>query len=94
VVDKATKAIAPETSEPSSSGNDPRPAPDVVRLADTVRQYQWFHSIDLGRGVVTPGVKSPAVHALEAAAHALEAAAFFDPIKIEGLGLRRVRPPP
>jgi tRNA (mo5U34)-methyltransferase len=46
-------------------------------LADTVRQYPWFHSIDLGHGIVTPGAKSPAVHAAEAAA-------FFDPIKMEG----------
>jgi tRNA (mo5U34)-methyltransferase len=46
-------------------------------LADAVRRYQWFHSIDLGNGIVTPGVKSPAVHKIEAAA-------FFDPIRMEG----------
>jgi tRNA (mo5U34)-methyltransferase len=46
-------------------------------LAEAVRQYQWFHSIDLGNGIVTPGAKSAAVHKIEATA-------FFDPIQMEG----------
>ena len=49
----------------------------MVGLAETVRQYRWFHSIDLGNGIITPGAKSPAVHKIEAAA-------FFDPIQMEG----------
>jgi tRNA (mo5U34)-methyltransferase len=50
---------------------------DTNSLAERVKQYFWFHSIDLGNGVVTPGTKSPEIHASEAAA-------FFDPIKMSG----------
>jgi SAM-dependent methyltransferase len=46
-------------------------------LAEKVRQYAWFHSIDVGQGVITPGGKTPDVHAIEAAA-------FFDPIDMTG----------
>jgi SAM-dependent methyltransferase len=47
-------------------------------IADKVEKYPWFHSIDLGHGIVTPGTgKSLAIHAAESAA-------FFDPIKMEG----------
>jgi len=45
-------------------------------LAEAVARYQWFHSIDLGGGVITPGDKSLDIHRKEAAA-------FFDPVKIE-----------
>lgn len=37
-------------------------------LASRVEEYRWFHSIDLGGGVVTPGCKSPVICAAEAAA--------------------------
>jgi hypothetical protein len=42
-----------------------------------VRQFHWFHSIDLGYGVITPGSKSPAIHQAEYAA-------FFDPGEFRG----------
>jgi len=42
-----------------------------------VRQFHWFHSIDLGYGVITPGSKSPAIHQAEYAA-------FFDPVEFRG----------
>lgn len=34
----------------------PMPAPDQSDLAARVRQLVWYHSIDLGNGVVTPGL--------------------------------------
>src|SRR5262249_48378881 len=37
----------------------------------------WFHSIDLGGGVVTPGQKAPIQHEREAAA-------FFDRVELSG----------
>jgi hypothetical protein len=42
-------------------------------LAQLVSQYIWFHSIDLGGGVVTPGMKTLDIHKVEYAA-------FFDPV--------------
>jgi tRNA (mo5U34)-methyltransferase len=48
-----------------------------VELAERVREFYWFHSIDLGHGIVTPGAKSPAVHQAEFAA-------FFDPVELSG----------
>ena len=50
---------------------------DTKSIAERVKQFPWFHSIDLGNGIVTPGSKSPEIHAQEAAA-------FFDPIRMEG----------
>jgi len=50
---------------------------DRDALAEKVRQFFWFHSIDLGNGIVTPGAKSPAVHGIERAA-------FFDPVELTG----------
>jgi tRNA (mo5U34)-methyltransferase len=50
---------------------------DTSAISEKVREYFWFHSIDLGNGTVTPGKKSPEIHAAEAAA-------FFDPIEIKG----------
>jgi tRNA (mo5U34)-methyltransferase len=47
------------------------------QLAEEVREYYWFHSIDLGGGVVTPGAKSPRQHQYEAAA-------FFDRVELVG----------
>lgn len=44
---------------------------------DRIAQYPWFHSIDLGNGLVTPGTKTPAVHAVEVPA-------FFGPIDLVG----------
>jgi tRNA (mo5U34)-methyltransferase len=49
----------------------------VNEITEKVSQYPWFHSIDLGCGIVTPGRKSPAIHAAESAA-------FFDPVNMEG----------
>ena len=46
-------------------------------LAEAVAGHYWFHSIDLGDGVVTPGVKSLELQAKESAA-------FFDPIDVAG----------
>jgi tRNA (mo5U34)-methyltransferase len=46
-------------------------------LAERVRQILWFHSIDLGHGIVTPGSKSPAIHRAEYAA-------VFDPVELSG----------
>jgi tRNA (mo5U34)-methyltransferase len=46
-------------------------------LAEAVARYKWFHSIDLGGGVITPGIKAPEIHRKETAA-------FFGPVKIEG----------
>lgn len=60
-------------SRPTKSSNDL----DKAMLVESVRQFYWFHSIDLGHGVVTPGAKSLAVHQAEFAA-------VFDPIKVAG----------
>jgi tRNA (mo5U34)-methyltransferase len=46
-------------------------------LAQVVAQYPWFHSIDLGNGVVTKGDKT--LDMLK-----FESAAFFDPIDLNG----------
>jgi len=46
-------------------------------LAEQVGRLHWFHSIDLGGGIVTPGVKSLDVHRAEHAA-------FFDPVDVRG----------
>jgi tRNA (mo5U34)-methyltransferase len=51
-----------------------------MSLAETVSKFEWFHSIDLGGGVVTKGVKSLDVHAKEASA-------FFDPIAMDGVSV-------
>jgi tRNA (mo5U34)-methyltransferase len=50
---------------------------DRETLAQKVTQIPWFHSVDLGHGIVTPGTKSPAIHRAECAA-------FFDPVKLAG----------
>ena len=50
---------------------------DRETLAKRVRELRWFHSIDLGHGIVTPGVKSLAIHQVEYTA-------FFDPVEIRG----------
>jgi tRNA (mo5U34)-methyltransferase len=46
-------------------------------LAQAVAQYPWFHSIDLGNGVVTKGDKP--LDMIQ-----FECAAFFDPIDLKG----------
>ena len=53
---------------------------DSKSLSEAVKQYPWFHSIDLGNGVVTPGTKTLEIHARESAA-------IFDPIKMEGVSV-------
>ena len=50
---------------------------DLAALEQQVRQIPWFHSIDLGNGIVTPGQKPPDVHRIEYAA-------IFDPVDISG----------
>jgi tRNA (mo5U34)-methyltransferase len=47
------------------------------QLAQEVSRYPWFHSIDLGGGVATPGGKAPHQHERESAA-------FFDRVKLFG----------
>jgi tRNA (mo5U34)-methyltransferase len=49
----------------------------AAELLAQVQRYFWFHSIDLGNGVVTPGKKSPKV--LRA-----EADAIFGPLDLRG----------
>jgi tRNA (mo5U34)-methyltransferase len=46
-------------------------------IAAEVGKYFWFHSIDLGGGIVTPGTKTPDIHRLESAA-------FFDSVELSG----------
>ena len=46
-------------------------------LASEVLRHYWWHSIDLGNGVVTPGCKSPEKHAEECRN-------YFDPIDLSG----------
>lgn len=53
---------------------------DVAELRSQVANHTWFHSIDLGQGVVTPGSKSTSVLAKEAAA-------FFDSVALGGRSL-------
>jgi len=50
---------------------------DRETLAERVRQIQWFHSIDLGHGIISPGSKSLAIHRAEYSA-------FFDPVELSG----------
>lgn len=49
-------------------------------LADRVNSYIWFHSIDLGNGIITPGNKS-------IADHKREIELFFGPIDLTGKSL-------
>jgi tRNA (mo5U34)-methyltransferase len=37
----------------------------IPSLAERVAEFYWWHSIDLGQGIVTPGMKTPAVMSLE-----------------------------
>jgi tRNA (mo5U34)-methyltransferase len=57
--------------------NAPKMKFDAGTLQEHVRRTPWFHSIDLGYGVVTPGAKHPAVHRKEYAA-------IFDPVDVRG----------
>jgi tRNA (mo5U34)-methyltransferase len=50
---------------------------DAAALRERVSRTPWFHSIDLGHGIVTPGAKPPAVHQKEYAA-------IFDPVEVRG----------
>jgi tRNA (mo5U34)-methyltransferase len=52
-------------------------ATEIDTLREKVRQTRWFHSIDLGHGIVTPGGKSPDIHRTECAV-------FLDPIELHG----------
>jgi tRNA (mo5U34)-methyltransferase len=57
--------------------NSPKMKFDPAALEERVRRTPWFHSIDLGNGIVTPGGKTPAVHQKEYAA-------IFDPVDMRG----------
>ena len=46
-------------------------------LSSEISRYFWWHSIDLGGGIVTPGVKTPAFHRQESST-------FFDRVQISG----------
>jgi len=37
----------------------------ISSLAERVAEFYWWHSIDLGQGIVTPGTKTPAIMSLE-----------------------------
>lgn len=50
---------------------------DPAALEQRVSQIPWFHSIDLGNGIVTPGEKPLAIHQTEYAA-------IFDPVDLRG----------
>jgi tRNA (mo5U34)-methyltransferase len=67
----------PATSAPPSARHEPSldgPARDLLERA---KAYYWFHSIDLGDGVITPGSKS--VDLLRA-----ESNAIFGPLDLRG----------
>jgi tRNA (mo5U34)-methyltransferase len=57
--------------------NAPKMKFDPAALRERVGQTPWFHSLDLGNGVVTPGAKPPAVHQKEYAA-------IFEPVDVRG----------
>lgn len=48
-----------------------------MTLRDVVASHYWWHSIDLGGGVVTPGQKTPAIMSAEIAA-------VFGPLDLRG----------
>jgi tRNA (mo5U34)-methyltransferase len=50
---------------------------DLAALEQRVRKIWWFHSIDLGNGIVTPGQKSAEIQRTESAA-------IFDPVDLRG----------
>jgi len=49
----------------------------MMDIEERVNSIKWFHSMDLGHGLITRGRKSLAVLAQEERA-------IFDPVKIEG----------
>jgi hypothetical protein len=68
---------------------------DSNEIANRVGQYFWFHSIDLGNGIVTPGLKSPEIHAKEATAifdETFELARSVLGLDVESLGRPRSLP--
>ena len=60
-----------------SNADPPSPIFDSAALEQRVREIPWFHSIDLGNGVVTPGKKPQRVHKTEYTA-------IFDPVDVRG----------
>jgi hypothetical protein len=36
-----------------------------TELAAEIARYKWFHSIDLGGGIVTPGAKTLDIHRID-----------------------------
>lgn len=49
----------------------------IEEIKTAVQKHSWWHSIDLGNGIVTPGSKSPEIHKVEFEA-------LFGPIEISG----------
>jgi tRNA (mo5U34)-methyltransferase len=70
-------------SSPAKLPNPGFPLREIDGLAESIRSYPWFHSINLGDGIVTPGVKT--LYAL-----AKEGAAVFDPLNLRGRSLMDV----
>jgi tRNA (mo5U34)-methyltransferase len=66
-----------QTAEPEPSRSEPPLEGPAAELLARAKQYYWFHSIDLGNGVITPGSKSPDV--LRA-----EGEAIFGPLDLRG----------
>jgi tRNA (mo5U34)-methyltransferase len=53
----AAERLHPENANPPGLCYDPPPHPDDLReLRRRVLGRRWFHTIDLGRGLVTPGI--------------------------------------
>ena len=50
-----TRDAAPEPRTASGQGDAAGPPRDLERLLEEVRAIRWWHRIDLGNGIVTPG---------------------------------------
>jgi tRNA (mo5U34)-methyltransferase len=52
----------------------------MLNIAEQIERYFWFHSINLGNGITTRGLKSPDIHLKEAAA-------IYNPIRMDGVSV-------
>jgi tRNA (mo5U34)-methyltransferase len=68
---------ARRTAEPEPPPSEPPLEGPAAELLVRAKQYYWFHSIDLGNGVITPGGKS--LEVLRA-----EGEAVFGPLDLRG----------
>lgn len=68
--DTDTSSILPGEHELSDT-------PDIATLRSAIAQHFWWHSIDLGNGIVTPGQKTPELMAIESML-------FFDGVDLKG----------